>query len=72
MMHCVRPSWCVGALDCAQGEVDWETLKIKGTCTTVEKEFLRLTGVRHRAFTAGGLFHPGTLMGVHVCAAVVA
>lgn len=27
-----------------EGEVDWETLKIKGTCTTVEKEFLRLTG----------------------------
>jgi hypothetical protein len=67
------PSLCVGVpLDCAQGEVDWETLKIKGTCTTVEKEFLRLTGVCHRAFSANGLFHPGTLLGVHVCLAVVA
>lgn len=56
---------CRCPLDCAQGEVDWETLKIKGTCTTVEKEFLRLTGVRHLAFPASGVFHPVTLLGVH-------
>ncbi len=28
--------------------MDWEALKIKGTCTIVEKDFLRLTGVSAR------------------------